>query len=114
MNLADAFDLVVSAIGDADVAVALRPADLAPPCCYVRTYRYADAAGPLTDGTAATLAVHYVPPRGLDDQLADAATLDRLMAALSPVTADQVTFQDSTVTIGDVSWPCYRADAICY
>jgi hypothetical protein len=111
---AEALDAVVAALEAAGLAVASRAADLAPPCAYVRLYRAADGGAVLEVDRATTLAVHWVPVRGLDDAHADAAGVEACLGAVSPITADVVTFQDTTVTIGDVAWPCYRAEAVCY
>jgi len=107
----DALTALTDALRAHGLRVALRPGDLTPPCVLVQLWGPSDT-GELIDPLTTTFVTYAIPLRGTDDTPADCALMDTVIAALSPVTLDAVTFTRTTVTVTDTSWPCYRADAV--
>lgn len=111
MKAGDALPALTDALRAAGCRVALRAADLTPPCVLVQLWGTSDA-GELIDPRTATFVIFYVPLRATDDAAGDCAALDTITDALSALTVEALSFTRSTVTVTDTSWPCYRAEAV--
>jgi hypothetical protein len=65
----------------------------------------------LAGGLVSTFWVYWVPVRGVENLTADAAALDAMFAALSPISAAALTVTRTSLTVSNDTWPAYRADA---
>ena len=110
MSITAAVDELVAALESSGVRVAVRDGDITPPVAYVRIGSVSDAGVPLTGGTLTVFYVYYIPVRGVDNLAGDAAALDAIYAALSPLTWAELAATASSVTVKNDTWPCYRLD----
>jgi hypothetical protein len=102
---------LVTALGAAGLRVAVRDGDITPPVVYIRIGTASDAGGPLTGSPMTVFYVHYIPIRGVENLAGDADALDTIFAALTPLTWTELTATNTSVTVKNDSWPCYRLDA---
>ena len=110
MSISAAVLAVVDALETAGLRVAVRDGDLTPPCVYIKIGTTTDAGVPLTGGVLTTFYVYYVPVRGVDNLAGDAAALDQIYEALTPLTWTALAATASSVTVKNDTWPCYRLD----
>lgn len=101
---------LVAALEDAGLRVAVRDGDITPPVVYVRIGTVSDLGGPLAGALTTVFYVYYIPIRGVDNLAGDAAALDQIYAALSPITWAELTATASSVTVKNETWPAYRLD----
>ena len=109
--IGDALAAAVAAIEAHGLRVALRSGDITPPVVYIQIGTATDMGGPLEGGRIPTFWAYYIPVRGLDNATGDAAALDALYDALSPITAAEMVVTRTSVTVNNETWPAYRADA---
>ena len=110
MSVADAVAAAVARLSAAGLSVAVRSGDLTPPCVYVQIGTVSDAGAVFHGGTSTTLWVYYVPVRGVENLDGDAAALDALFYALSPLATAEVIATRTSLTVSNDTWPAYRAD----
>lgn len=108
--IADSIAAAVTALEAEGLRVAVRSGDLTPPCCYVQLGGVSDDGAPFSGGLVSTLWVYWVPVRGVENLTADAAALDSLYAALTPLTMSTLTATRTSLTVSNDTWPGYRAD----
>lgn len=111
MSVTGALEVLTAALEAAGLRVAVRDGDITPPVVYVRIGAVSDMGAPLAGDTVTTFWVHYIPVRGVDNLTGDADALDRIYAALSPLTSAELAATASSVTAKGEPWPCYRIDA---
>jgi hypothetical protein len=110
VSVTGALATLTAALEAAGVRVAIRDGDITPPVAYVRIGAVSDLGAPLDGDTVTTFWVHYIPVRGVDNLAGDADALDRIYAALSPLTTAELATAASSVTAKGEPWPCYRLD----
>jgi hypothetical protein len=110
VSIAAALDTLTEALEAAGLRVALRPGDITPPVVYIRIGSGTDTGGPLENARVATFYAYAIPVRGAESTLGDAAMLDTVYQALTPITWEALPFTNSSVTVGTDTWPCYRFD----
>ena len=108
--IAEALAEAVAALESQGLRVAVRSGDLTPPCVYVQIGGASDDGAPLAGGLTTTLWVYWLPIRGVENLPGDAAALDSIYAALTPLTMATLTATRTSVTISNDTWPGYRAD----
>jgi hypothetical protein len=108
--IAAALDRLVAALEAAGLRVAVRAQDITPPVCLLHIGTVTDTGGPLEDATVVVFYVHYIPVRGVDNLAADAAGLDTLYGALTPISWGEMAANRTSVSVGSDVWPCYRID----
>jgi hypothetical protein len=108
--IAESITAATDALEAQGLRVAVRSGDLTPPCCYVQLGGVTDDGGPLAGGLVSTLWVFWLPVRGVENLPADAAALDSLYAALTPLTMATLTVTRTSLTVSNDTWPGYRAD----
>lgn len=113
MSVAAAAAELIEALESSGLRVAVRDGDITPPCAYIRIGTVSDAGVPLDGATLTLFYVYYIPIRGVDNLPGDAAALDALYTALTPLAWTELTTTSSSVTIKNDSWPCYRLDVSC-
>ena len=64
----------------------------------------------LTGTLLHTLYLYWIPIRGIDNLAGDAAAIDAIDGAVSPLTWTPLTSTASSVTVKNDTWPCYRFD----
>jgi hypothetical protein len=101
---------VADALGRLGWHVAVRPADVQPPCFYVVTWSVSDSEAELAEPGRCVVAAWWVPLRGLQDPDGDDAALGAMVTALSPLTPDVVVASTVTLLVNDQPWPAWRAD----
>jgi hypothetical protein len=107
----DALEAVEAALVDAGLRVATSEGDISPPVAYIEWWTDQPEAGTLDGSYPVTVAVHWVPIRGLRDSYADARAADAIVAALVPF-ATVANGSRATVLVGETtSWPCLRWEA---
>lgn len=110
MTVAAALTELTAALEAAGIRVAVRDGDITPPVAYVRIGTVSDAGGVLTGNTLTMFYLHYIPIRGVDNLAGDADALDALYDALSPIAWGELTATETSVTVRNDTWPCYRLD----
>ena len=108
--IAESITAAVSALEAQGLRTAVRSGDLTPPCCYVQLGGCSDDGATLAGGVISTLWVFWLPVRGVENLPADAAALDSLYAALTPLTMATLTVTRTSLTVSNDTWPGYRAD----
>jgi hypothetical protein len=105
---ADARAALLAALGAQGLRVANVPADVTPPCVYVKRRGTATDPDILAPGARRSVfAVHWIPVRGVVDPAAEDTAHAAILAACDHVACDTVDLEEATVAIGDQSWPCW-------
>jgi len=107
-TLAAARAKLVAALEGEGLRVAQRSTDVTPPCVYVWRWSAADQAT-LAGGHRSGFGVHWIQVRNVDNPDADDAALQSILDAAGPLSSDLVELVESSVMVGEVPWPCYRA-----
>lgn len=109
--IADTLAELVAALQAGGVRVAARPGDITPPVVYLEIGTATEAGSlPLAGAMQVTFYAYYIPIRGVDDTGADAAALDLVLPVLRPFALATMTTTKTSVTVNNVTWPCYRTD----
>ena len=109
--IAESLIALAVALEGEGLRVAIRSGDLTPPCVYVQIGGATDDGIVLAGGLVSTFWVYWVPIRGVENLTADAAALDAMFAALSPLASSTLTATRTSLTVSNDTWPAYRADA---
>jgi hypothetical protein len=105
-------EAVEAALVEAGLRVALDEGDISPPCAYLELWTDDPETGTLDGSHPVTVAVHWIPVRGLRSFYADLDAADTIVAALVPF-ATVANMSRATVLVGETtSWPCLRWEAI--
>jgi hypothetical protein len=101
---------VVEALAGEGLRVATRAADVSPPCVFVAIANTEDAGATFAGGLLVSMAVSYIPVRGVDNLDGDADGLDAVFRALRPLATRPLSAPRSSLTLSNETWPCYRAE----
>lgn len=114
MNTTEGYAAVVGALRGAGLRVATRPADLTPPTVYAQLWAASTDGVMLAGGRRTTVAVFWVPIRGLDDPETVNPALDSIFDALDPIVGEAFTMPRTSITIGEQSFDAFRGEAVVY
>ena len=112
MTPAEARAAVLAALTGQGLRVAGRGADITPPCVYVKRRGTASMEVMLAGGARSIFAVHWIPIRGVDDPAGEDDAHARILAALEPLAVETVDLEETSVSVGDTSWPCWMGLAV--
>lgn len=101
---------VGAALSAAGLRLAVRDGDITPPVIYLRIGQVTDSGQMLAGGTVTTMYAFVIPIRGIDNLDGDAKLLDRALVALAPLSSATLTATETSVTVRNDTWPCYRFD----
>ena len=106
MTPAEARAALVAGLRAEGLKVAEIGQDVAPPCVYVKRKGSATEVVALAGGVRSIFAVHWIPVRGVEDPAGQDDAHAKILDACEPLAVEPVELDESSVTIGDQSWPC--------